>query len=642
MWYGFIRALSNTSVNKKLALGFGLVILLTLITATISGMGLFQTIERSEKVAEITRIDGLIRELTNTQTIYHNERSDSLLEELNQILTTLSDLQNNVRNLFVDPQDLEWLNAQHQLLEHYKAQLEPLSQSYQARWMERFDVLDKGSSIDRAVKSLQSTILADTLSDTATQMRNLKSTTSIDQAVADARIQAASYVSSNGQSLRQATLTAIGNIERAVKRLNEESGNSALTQAVSQQIGGYRSSVERYSEAVDKGDVLSMNMRENLNRIIELSQLLTQSQQDKREKGLTKDIATLSITSVLALIFGISAAWIINRQVVPPLQRMVEVASQIADGKLTDDVDVNRDDEIGQLQRSMQRMVLNLRDLIGQIHSGVSQLTSAAEELSAVTEQTSAGVNSQKVETDQVATAMNEMAATVQEVARNAEFAATAATAADLESREGEQVIGHAVSQMDKLAIEVVRSSEAVDQLTEQSQQIGSVLDVIKAVADQTNLLALNAAIEAARAGDAGRGFAVVADEVRSLAQRTQKSTEEIESLISTLQDRSAQATSLMQSSQSLTQATLALSQEAGLKLSSIAKSVSEIQAMNQQIAAAAEQQGTVAEEVNRSVMNVRDISEQTATASAQTASSSMELARLGTVLQQSVSRFHL
>ncbi|WP_443218213.1 methyl-accepting chemotaxis protein [Pseudomonas sp. Gutcm_11s] len=288
----------------------------------------------------------------------------------------------------------------------------------------------------------------------------------------------------------------------------------------------------------------------------------------------------------------------------------------------------------------MQDMTLSLRELIGHIRDSVTQIASAAEELSAVTEQTSAGVTSQKDETDQVATAMNEMTATVQEVARNAEQASHAANDADRQAKEGETAVNDAVQQMDRLAGEVQRSSEAVNHLRNESDKIGSVLDVIKAVAEQTNLLALNAAIEAARAGEAGRGFAVVADEVRGLAQRTQKSTEEIEALIGSLQQGSQQAAGLMDSSRTLTEATVDLTRRAGSRLGEIADAVSAIQAMNQQIAAAAEEQTAVAEEINRSVINVRDISEQTAAASEETAASSTELARLGNDLQILVSRF--
>ncbi|WP_425338584.1 methyl-accepting chemotaxis protein [Pseudomonas batumici] len=285
-------------------------------------------------------------------------------------------------------------------------------------------------------------------------------------------------------------------------------------------------------------------------------------------------------------------------------------------------------------------MGTTLRDLISGIRDGVTQIASAAEELSAVTEQTSTGVNSQKIETDQVATAMHEMTATVQEVARNAEQASQAAAAADGEAREGDKVVGEAIAQIERLATEVVRSTEAMTVLQQESDKIGTVMDVIKAVAEQTNLLALNAAIEAARAGEAGRGFAVVADEVRGLAQRTQKSTEEIEGLVAGLQNGTQQVATVMNNSRALTDSSVALTRKAGVSLGNITRTVSNIQSMNQQIAAAAEQQSAVAEEISRSIINVRDACEQTAAASDETAASSVELARLGNQLQMMVSHF--
>ncbi|WP_372239697.1 methyl-accepting chemotaxis protein [Pseudomonas sp. 8Z] len=234
------------------------------------------------------------------------------------------------------------------------------------------------------------------------------------------------------------------------------------------------------------------------------------------------------------------------------------------------------------------------------------------------------------------------MAATVHEVAHNAEQASHAASDADAEARQGSAVVVEAVGQIESLAGEMVRSTEAMDLLQRESEKIGSVMDVIKAVADQTNLLALNAAIEAARAGEAGRGFAVVADEVRNLARRTQQSTEEIETLIGALQRGTQQVANVLQESRSLTEGSVGLARKAGEALVVINQKVSNIQSMNQQIAAAAEQQGAVAEEIGRSVVSVRDVAEQTAEASEETAASSVELARLGGHLQSLVNRFRV
>jgi len=375
---------------------------------------------------------------------------------------------------------------------------------------------------------------------------------------------------------------------------------------------------------------------------VRISKELTAIQMERRDSE-TASARTLQLsTTLIALLVGILAAWLITRQITRPLQDTLVAVERIAGGDLSQTLQVTRRDEMGVLQQGIQRMGSTLRELIGGIRDGVTQIASAAEELSAVTEQTSAGVNSQKVETDQVATAMHEMSATVQEVARNAADASRAAADADREANDGDRVVGEAIAQIERLAAEVTRSTEAMSHLQQESNKIGSVMDVIKAVAEQTNLLALNAAIEAARAGEAGRGFAVVADEVRGLAQRTQKSTEEIEELVAGLQHGTQQVANIMHSSRELTDSSVELTRKAGGSLESITRTVSNIQSMNQQIAAAAEQQSAVAEEISRSVINVRDISEQTAAASEETAASSVELARLGSQLQQMVSHFRV
>ena len=410
---------------------------------------------------------------------------------------------------------------------------------------------------------------------------------------------------------------------------------------------------QQISAATEYGQLLHELLRPNIDQapmfkrmaqlgdqLLDTTQKLIDSQNAKRATDAESAKTLLSLVAALALLLGTLAAWVITRQIVTPLRGTLEAVNRIAEGDLSQQVQVDRRDELGLLQSGLHRMTLNLHELIDGIRSGVIQVASAAEQLSAITEQTNTGVNNQKVETDHVATAMNEMTATVQNVARNAEEASAAATVADQQACEGEQIVGDAIAQIKRLAEELNRSAEAVRHLQEQSDKIGGVLDVIKAVAQQTNLLALNAAIEAARAGEAGRGFAVVADEVRNLALRTQRSTEEIESLVAGVQSGTHAVASGMDSSLLLSESSVDFTHRAVHALENITAKVSIIQSMNQQIATAADQQSAVTEEINRSVINVRDISDQTASTCEETASSSIELARLGHELEGLVGRF--
>ncbi|MBC3347017.1 methyl-accepting chemotaxis protein [Pseudomonas sp. SWRI196] len=632
------QGLGNVSVNRKLGFGFGLVLFLTLMIAFTGWSGLGNVISRGDKLGYISSLNELSKDLRLARLDYYTTRGENGPQEVNDLLAKLEAGLTAARQMIEQPADVALIDKQLAAVAEYKSAFAEMANATVSREDARSKL---GASADNAVARIADVEKAMLQSENIAQFNNV---VSLSKAIQQARYQVRGYTYSGKNEAQQPALDAITDALKLLARLPAQlpEEHSANLQQASDSINAYRSAVSQFRDSQLDTAAALKRMTEQGEVLLESSKSLTVSQTAVRDHDAAQAKTVLVSAAVLAMLFGVIAALVITRQIVGPLDQTLKVAERIAAGDLTHNLTSERRDELGQLQRSMQSMTVGLRQLIGGISDGVTQIASAAEQLSAVTEQTSAGVNSQKVETDQVATAMHEMTATVQEVARNAEEASEAAVAADQQAREGEKVVGEAIAQIERLALEVGNSTAAMGDLKRESDKIGSVLDVIKSVAQQTNLLALNAAIEAARAGEAGRGFAVVADEVRSLAQRTQKSTEEIEELIVGLQSGTEQVATIMDNSRSLTDNSVELTRRAGGSLENITRTVSAIQSMNQQIAAAAEQQSAVAEEINRSVLNVRDVSEQTASSSEETAASSAELARLGVHLQTLVGRFRV
>jgi len=646
MFQPLTQALGNTSVKLKLALGFGLVLLLTLAITLTGWHGLDTMIERSESLTAIGQLSNATKDLRVERLTFRAENTPesaaAVVKRLNELEAQLDAL----RSTMDDSDNLKLLTEQSEAVRNFESTFEQLGQTLKARDKTREQLERQSEQAMQTVAQVETEVLkaVSQEQDSSERLDEFTNISQLRQQIQTARYQVQAYTFSVQEQYEQAAIAAIDEALKEVSQIAQDQADTSISglQQAERTLQSYRDRLGQFKEMQVKAEAAQEAMEALGDKLLASNTELSSRQTAQRDTEATRARTTLTSVAGLALLLGLIAAWIITRQIIVPLQQTLAAAGRIAQGDLSKDLSVERRDEMGQLQASMQQMTLGLRELIGGIGDGVTQIASAAEQLSAVTEQTSVGVNNQKDETDQVATAMNQMTATVMEVARNAEDASEAARQADQQAREGDKVVSEAIAQIERLAVEVGHSTLAMNQLKLESDKIGSVLEVIKSVSQQTNLLALNAAIEAARAGEAGRGFAVVADEVRSLAQRTQQSTEEIEDLISALQNGTEQVATTLDNSRALTDSSVELSRRAGSALEHITRTVSTIQGMNQQIATAGEEQSTVAEEITRSVLNVRDISEQTAAASEETAASSIELARLGNHLQALVGRFRV
>ncbi|HBX54661.1 MAG TPA: methyl-accepting chemotaxis protein [Pseudomonas sp.] len=652
MWTVLQRRVASLSTAKKLASGFGVVLALTAVVAATGFSALRDVGTRGALLERMSAINVEVLHMRRSEQEFALSGDQQPAERLQQQAQAILE-RSQALQAELPAGERQTLDEVALAIADYRATFvryveltETMGLSLEAaHWL----VVSASNSLD---------LLKDGLSEDGVDL--LKSSQGVDGAEAVAQ---AGQLSQVHQLLLQA-------LDQARVRLQQSRSSAAVVQTEIQEAAdaqalagelrdamadpGYAAvlvevigNVDSFNERLKEYTGLLQQQKQEYARLVQQAERivgLVDQAYVRQKAGMQNQLHTsgwlIVLAAGLALLIGLLATLAITLMIVRPLKQVILQARQIAEGDLSARIEVQRDDEIGQLLSAMQGMSQNLREMVGRLQGGVTQISASAQSLSAVTEQTRLGMNGQKVETDQVATAMSQMTATVHEVARNAEAAATSTEHADQRVSSGAEVVRQTQQRIAQLAAAMLTTTQSIERLSQDTQRIDSVLEVIKSVAEQTNLLALNAAIEAARAGEQGRGFAVVADEVRALAKRTQQSTAEIEGLIATLREGARRSVSDMRESGALVEHVVQDAGQTEGALAGIAAAVTQLYAMNQQIAAAAEQQSAVAEEINRSVTSIRDIADQSAMAMDETAGSSIQLAQLGRELQSMAGHF--
>jgi methyl-accepting chemotaxis protein len=382
-------------------------------------------------------------------------------------------------------------------------------------------------------------------------------------------------------------------------------------------------------------EAISMNLKLYDIVMPTLDELLLTRIGQAKLNGITNIISMIVILLITAYIF---CGFYIS--IMQTINGMVTSISKVADGDLTTRFQENTEDELKLIQKSMNQMMEKFQNIVSHVTKATENIVSASEQSAHNASLTSANTSKQSGQIEEVATAVEEMSATVNEIAENTSNTANETKNVSKDTNNGQTILNETIEAMASLVEETKNTRDVITQLETHSDNISTVLEVIRSIADQTNLLALNAAIEAARAGEQGRGFAVVADEVRTLAGRTQESTAEINQIIDDLQHGAHNAVSVIERNVELTNTTSEKANSAGEILATISLEVENITDMNIQIASAVEEQATVAEQISSNVTGIHTISNETHKGSEENAQVSQSMQNVANELKQLISDF--
>ncbi len=642
----------DIKIGKKLYIGFGIVLALTLLVGFIGYNGLSTVSSEFAKADGAMGIAVSVKDLAVARRDYTIAADPKTAERAMEIMNSIDE---QIASLLSIVDDDERPKVE---------QIEKISKEYEGIFKEWVEVRSRAAEtiakIDKAEEQARDII------------RYGNSGGRYLASLQDVRVPYKDYLLKHDDSRAATALDRLNDLIRETSGLN--GSLSVALNTIKQELQNYRENHSDITESNGKLVPLAAKFVE--------STIVAEQHFAEGAAAAESSATTLAIVFVIAaLLVGSLVAFVIARNIANPLAEITRVANEIAVGDVQHNIHVQQRDEIGMLAESFRNlvdymkslagaatqiaannltvrvepksdkdalgvafktMINNLSTMIKELTDNATQLVSASTEIASSSEQMARGSSEQTSQTAQVSSAVEEMTATIVESSKNAGEASGMAREAATAATEGTRVVSQTIEGMNKIAKVVQDSASTIQALSKSSDQIGEIIGVIDDIADQTNLLALNAAIEAARAGEQGRGFAVVADEVRKLAERTTKATKEITDMIKGIQaDTKGAVVSMEQGIQEVDSGRL-LADKAGESLNAILGFSQRVQDMIQQIASAAEQQSAASEQIARNVESIANVTKENAAGIEQSASAAEQLNRQAEGLQSMVGKFRI
>ena len=332
------------------------------------------------------------------------------------------------------------------------------------------------------------------------------------------------------------------------------------------------------------------------------------------EQERLRTLVLLGLVTAFTLVGSTAAGWLNARTIVPPLDRVVELAHSVAEGDLTQRIETDRRDELGHVLNSLRDMNAALLEIVARVQEGAQAVLTASAQIAASNDELAARTEAQASSLEETAASVEEMTAALDQNAQHAKRANDLAGTAGEVARRGGAVVQQMVGRM--------------EEIQSRSSRITEITGLIDSIAFQTNILALNAAVEAARAGESGRGFAVVATEVRQLAQRSAEAARQIKDLIGGAVDA--------------VNAGAALADDAGRTMADVTASVNDVSAIIGQIASATSEQQVGVAQINQAVTELDRVTQRNASMAQESTQAAQELKRMARKLEQAVSFFKI